>query len=322
MVIPTHSLDLQDELISDSIKFVDSMNSTRQMQFAAFEESSGVQAVDDIAVSSTMTALWINFLVFFVLVGLYELFSRIFPSVYAVRRLSGEKERLPVQLTSSYLPLSWVPSVASIPWPQVLKDGGLDAYMFLRYIRMCLVITTVSGFWGFVILFPVYATGGGGAEGWYFLSMANIVNGSYRLWLPTIFMWFLTFFVFYLMNEEYKHYYELRMDFLAGRDIDDKKDSQHLYSLAIDNIPHHLRSNQALFEYFDDLFPGNVHSASVIMNIPDLEVHCDRRTRVLRRLEKSIAIYEATGKRAKHVVGRGRITCFGIESLPINPIRG
>eukprot|EP00957_Ditylum_brightwellii_P059216 4494524-Ditylum_brightwellii.AAC.1 len=122
------------------------------------------------------------------------------------------------------------------------------------------------------------------------------------------------------MNEEYKHYLECRMEFLAKGD--DDMHPQHQYSLMVERIPHELRSDKALFNHFNSLFPGKVHSACVVLNLPNLEELSARRKRVLRRLEKSIAYYEATGNKLTHIVGRHRISCFGVESMPIIPSGG
>lgn len=84
----------------------------------------------------------------------------------------------------------------------------------------------------------------------------------------------------------------------------------------IENIPHELRSEKAMYDYFDQLFPGKVHSVSIVLNIPDLEAVRARCMRVCRRLEKSIAYYHATGKRATHNVGSPRISVLGIDMAP------
>ncbi len=89
------------------------------------------------------------------------------------------------------------------------------------------------------------------------------------------------------------------------------------------------------------MFVGKVHSATVVLNIPDLEKVAAKRKRAVRRLEKRLvklsisfyrfhcigltiyhatqsnAYFEATGRRASHVVGRQRCRCFGIETFPI-----
>ena len=78
----------------------------------------------------------------------------------------------------------------------------------------------------------------------------------------------------------------------------------------IERIPADLRSDRALYDYFNRLFPEKVHSACVILDVPDLEVTARRVERVTRRLEKSIAYFEATRRRPTHIAGRPRINFF------------
>ena len=122
------------------------------------------------------------------------------------------------------------------------------------------------------------------------------------------------------MNEEYKHYIQLRMEFLASGDSG--VHPQHRYSLIVERIPHDLRADRALYDYFDALFPGKVYTACVVLNLPDLERVAAKRRQAVRRLEKSFAYYEATGKRLTHIVGRTRLKCLGVETLPIIPSAG
>jgi hypothetical protein len=101
------------------------------------------------------------------------------------------------------------------------------------------------------------------------------------------------------------------MDFLGKGDS--TINPQHHYSLAVEMIPIELRSDRALYDYFNRLFPGKVHSASVVMNVPDLEAANIRRLRIVKRLEKSIAFSHTTGERPTHVVGRKRMSVFSID---------
>jgi hypothetical protein len=134
------------------------------------------------------------------------------------------------------------------------------------------------------------------------------------MWIPAIFAYLFSGFIFFVMKQEYRHFLELRMDFLArGTSY---VHPQHHYSLMVENIPHELRSEKALVDYFESLFPGKVHSASMVLNLPDLELVSARCMRVCRRLEKSIAYYHATGKRATHNVGSPRIRILGIDMAP------
>ena len=110
------------------------------------------------------------------------------------------------------------------------------------------------------------------------------------------------------------------MQYLAEGDADMNPQTQH--SLIVEEIPRELRSDTALYSYFDTLFPGKVHSAAVVLHLPELDKLVAKRKRVLRRLEKSHAYLEATGRRMTHVVGTKRCRCFGIETFPIRTFGG
>ncbi|KAL7481386.1 hypothetical protein ACHAW6_007069 [Cyclotella cf. meneghiniana] len=311
--------------------------------------------------------------------------------------------------------LEWARPIHCTPWATYRDLAGLDAYFFLRYIRMCLKITAVSSFWAALILWPVYATGGGGQSGFYHFSMANVSPGEKgRVWVPTFFCWAFTVYCWFCVRREMDHYMELRMHFLGGeeearifgvassrrefmeatgangklkivdetpeeknienamsenednrieseyrlqpsevRSVSPRSSSplipeheedtsppnlschsfgencgvyedpnvevkQHRYSLQVEKVPVPLRSNTALFNYFNEMFPNQVHSVCVAMNVPDLEALSVRRLRVARRLEKSLAYYYVTGTRPTHITGRPRFQCCGIESTPID----
>lgn len=155
-----------------------------------------VHGATDVEVSAVITSLRVNAVIFVVVLLLYELAFRTVPSVYRNNRPSD------IVLPKSMLPLNWVPTILRVSWLQVRNVVGLDGYFFLRYIRLCFQVTAVSGLWGVVILWPVYASGGNVAHGWYHLSMANLQSGSWQLWFPTGFMCLLvsTPFFFHLQR--------------------------------------------------------------------------------------------------------------------------
>lgn len=315
-------------------------------------------APSDVSVDAVLTSIYLNAIVFCVLMATYECLRRLLPAVYSsemkrqfkdqdyldetesdITVEAGEPpqspsrpnnndtyedfERMQRETSHSSLPdvlssFNWVASVNSVSWNQVRKIAGLDGYFFLRYIRMNLRICSITAFWAAIILVPVYATGDyqTNQEGWYHISVANVAKGSWRMWVPCAFAYLLSGFIFFVMKQEYRHFLELRMDFLARGTS--QVHPQHHYSLKIENIPYELRSERALFDYFDKLFPGKVHSTSVVLNLPDLEYVKNRCLRVCRRLEKSIAFFHAMGKRATHNVGSPRISILGVEMAPFD----
>lgn len=216
-------------------------------------------------------------------------------------------------------PLDWVGPVFGVPWNKVRQLAGLDGYFFLRFIRMQVRIAAISTFWFWLILVPIYTTGSNNeyryqARGWYHLSVANIPAHGWRMWVACSFLYLFSGFIFFVVKQEYRHFLEVRQDFLARGTA--YIPPQHHYSIMVENIPYDLRSDAALQDYFNKLFPGQVHSASVVLKVPDLEEAAARVVRSCRRLEKSIAFWKATGSRPTHTVGRHRLTVLGVVDLP------
>ena len=179
---------------------------------------------------------------------------------------------------------------------------------------MCLRATSVSAFWAMVILWPIYGTGGGEMRGFYLLSMANIkYDDNWRFWFSTAFMYIFTMYFFYVLDQELAHFISLRLDFL-GKGLPGIH-PQHHYSLLVEGIPNELRSDKALYQYFDRLFPGKIHSARVVVTVPELDHLSSKKLKITRKLEKSIANFIASGERPVHVVGRKRFMCCNVECI-------
>jgi hypothetical protein len=311
--------------------------------------------VSDVSVDAVVTSLYFNTVIFLVLMASYECLRRLFPAVYSSRKRldhtgtrsryinhehhqasdegmeeeEAAEESAPIGMHSRTdslatlpddRPLDWVkPVFFGVPWNKVRKTAGLDGYFFLRYIRMNVRITAVATFWFFLTLVPIYATGsnsGSSSQGWYHISAANVHKDSWRMWAPVIAGYFFSGFICFVVKQEYRHFLELRQDFLARGSA--HVHPQHHYSLVLENIPYELRSERALLDYFEKLFPGKVHSASIVLNLPDLEEASSRCMRTCRRLEKSVAYLHATKKRPSHIVGRGRCSVLGVDLQPLD----
>eukprot|EP00814_Leptocylindrus_danicus_P009946 CAMPEP_0116005614 /NCGR_PEP_ID=MMETSP0321-20121206/1263_1 /TAXON_ID=163516 /ORGANISM="Leptocylindrus danicus var. danicus, Strain B650" /LENGTH=724 /DNA_ID=CAMNT_0003474061 /DNA_START=48 /DNA_END=2219 /DNA_ORIENTATION=+ len=238
----------------------------------------------------------LNGIFFVVMMLTYDGLRFLLPSIYAdrQRQVGSERMAVPIRLNEHWIPFSWVWTVLEISWEQ-LQGVGLDAYFFLRFIQLCFWLTAVPAFWAIIILWPVYATAGGGKEGFYKPSLANVDQASWRLWFPPVFMWGLTLYAKFTIAKEYEQYIKLRMDFLGSKERRCIK-NQRYYSLLIEKIPDALRSDKALYDYFDNIFPGQVHSAYVMLDLSELEKLSAKRLRTVANLEGALAYFHATGK--------------------------
>lgn len=253
------------------------------------EFTSGLKPAPDVSVNAVKSSFFFNSIVLVLLVASYEILRRLMPSVYSARKTRSQQlDTSPIRRgllprdqsvasipSDSYVPMNWVGPVFGVPWERVRQVAGLDGYFFLRYLRMCLRITSVSSFWAFIILVPVFASGCNGAQGWYHFSMVNIEKDTWRMWVPTIFIYLFSAFCFFVMKQEYRHFIELRMEFLGKGSI--HLNPQHQYSLMVENIPSELKSDTALFDYFNNLFPGlYLACASQIKVIISSVIHSHR----------------------------------------------
>jgi hypothetical protein len=76
------------------------------------------------------------------------------------------------------------------------------------------------------------------------------------------------------------------MEFLAKGDS--HVHPQQRYTLLVQDIPNELRSDIALHNYFEELFPNRIRSACIVLNVPDLVELCDRREKVLRKMPNNL----------------------------------
>lgn len=160
--------------------------------------------------------------------------------------------RVPSMMSESSLPeidrpLDWLGPVLGVSWKKVRQTAGLDGYFFLRFIRMNVRICAVTMVWFFIILVPLYGTGNeDNAHGWYNFSAKNVPKHSWRMWIPCILLYLFSGFIVFVIKQEYRHFLEVRQDFLARGSA--HVNPQHHYSIMLENIPYELRSDRALAE--------------------------------------------------------------------------
>eukprot|EP00981_Chlorochromonas_danica_P012618 scaffold5218_cov150-Ochromonas_danica.AAC.10 len=197
----------------------------------------------------------------------------------------------------SRLPFAWLYSVFMVRDEEVLRMVGLDGYMLLRFITLCLRLACFFAFFGVAVLVPVYSSGGAGESGWRAYTVANLRDaaGAYGLWAPVCFGYFFSISYCQLWYYEYKHYVSKRISYLVHGDGDTAP--QTYYTVQIENLPIALRSTPALTDFFERIFPGEVFGVEIALDLKDLEDLTARRKEVRNALEKAIALFQATGRR-------------------------
>jgi len=193
---------------------------------------------------------------------------------------------------------AWIPCVIAVSDDDFLRMVGLDGLMFIRFIAVCFKISCFLLVAGFLILLPVYATAGGNAEGWCQYTLSNIPDEkSLQLWVPVIFAYIFSAFFCNLMYEEYKMFVKRRLLYFQHGDTETP--IQTNYTVILENLPADLQSTQMLTALMEDIFPGQVHSVELSLDLRVLDKLVQQRLNVCCQLEKYIACYHATKKRPK-----------------------
>jgi hypothetical protein len=110
---------------------------------------------------------------------------------------------------------NWIKAMYKIPDTYVLQHHSMDAYLMLRFLKLCSVILFVGCCITFPILWPVNATGGGGQEQLNLLSISNIADDQYGRYFAHCFVcWIFVAFVFFMITREHLYYINLRQAYL------------------------------------------------------------------------------------------------------------
>lgn len=212
----------------------------------------------------------------------------------------------------------WIINIIKVSDEETLQRIGMDAYIFLRFMRLCSKFCIISGLLGGLILCPVYYTSYGeqiGIAGINLYTMGNIQPGGKRLWASCAFCWIFNLFFLYLMHNEYRCFVTLRQRFLYDGDQDIP--AQQSYSVMVENIPFYYRSPKRLQKLFNEWFPNQIHSTYIACNVNDLNELIQKREEIVGKLEVSIAYYHGSKEQDRKLVHLYKDTpiWFALSSL-------
>ena len=141
--------------------------------------------------------------------------------------------------------------------------------MLVRYINVCFKMSLFLTFWGLVVLAPVYGNAQDSNFSWNKYTLANIPNNpsAHQLWVPAIFAYIFSTYFCHLMYGEYRNFVTKRIQYLVRGDGDTP--TQTYYTLMIEKVPITLRSAPALEAFFENLFPNDIHSVEVALDLKD-----------------------------------------------------
>ncbi|EUC35641.1 hypothetical protein COCCADRAFT_90306 [Bipolaris zeicola 26-R-13] len=105
--------------------------------------------------------------------------------------------------------LGWVKKFTNLSDEYVLNHHSLDAYLYMRFLKVLTLMAFVGAVITWPVLFPVNATGGGGESGLDILSFSNVENEA-RYFAHALIAWIFFGWVLFLIYREMLYLVKLR----------------------------------------------------------------------------------------------------------------
>ena len=250
--------------------------------------SNSPKELQNISGTAFISTLASGLAVFGVQFALFYILKIYIPRIYRPRTyLVPEKER--VEAPPEGL-LTWFLPIFKTSNSEIIRKCGLDAYFFLRYLRLLLKIFIPLACVILPILLPVNGTGGRSSQpnshvaGLNALAWSNILpKNQNRYWAHLILAVLLVAYTCYTFFGELRDYIRVRQAYLTS--------PQHRLrasatTVLVMSIPLKWLSHEALDGLFD-VFPGGVRNIWINRNFQALSDKVDDRNKLASRLESA-----------------------------------
>eukprot|EP00042_Codosiga_hollandica_P056903 m.832104 g.832104 ORF g.832104 m.832104 type:complete len:786 (+) comp59457_c0_seq5:31-2388(+) len=253
--------------------------------------------------SALITSVIVNGAVAAIILLLVRLLFYRKPTVYTSRTKHPAAPHLGVPAEPNKSFFEFVKGIYTISERDCLDATGLDAILFIRFLKFGIQVFVYATFAGWLILIPIHATddfleasynSSDSAQiepsGIDKLSMSNISTSSSRLWAHTVCTYAFTAVVMYLLVGVLSDYQRYRAWHFEKPEV-------HQRSIVIFGIPMEYWNKSALTEKLGSLFQG-IQSVSLVQNTADLPKIFANRAATLIKVEKAHYSYLANQEKA------------------------
>ncbi|KAG6918385.1 hypothetical protein DXG01_014786 [Tephrocybe rancida] len=231
-----------------------------------------------------VTALAFNAIVFGAELVAFTLLRPWFKAIYEPRTYVPPPSKRVEPLSESLL--LWPIAVFKADYRDIIRTNGMDAYFFVRFLRMMTRVFLPIWFFSWAILMPVNSvhTRNGSADGLDQFTFGNVAKDKQNRYAAHIILvYFFTAWIFYNIRREMKAFVIKRQQHLISPA---HAKSVQANTLLVTGIPAKYLSKDALYNIFNDL-PGGVKKVWINRNLKELPDIYDRRLAACNKLESA-----------------------------------
>ncbi|XP_028397850.1 CSC1-like protein HYP1 [Dendronephthya gigantea] len=217
------------------------------------------------------------------------------------KEISETKRALLRKLALSSEFFRWLTPAFKVSRDELYDLVGFDAFVYLRFLRLCFRIAAFLLPYAVLVLIPVSVNGGNDQKGMDILTLGNITQESDKLWAHLIGVWLFSFLMYYLLYTEWHVYVEYRQRYL-------KENKENHFSVLVTQLPseivsiQHIPLDEDLKKLIEKIFPDQVAFCYVVENTEDWQELLKKHDDLILKLERAKAILEEKGERPQHRV--------------------
>ncbi|PFH59943.1 hypothetical protein XA68_11682 [Ophiocordyceps unilateralis] len=212
-------------------------------------------------------------------------------AIYAPKLKHADEKHAPPPIGKK--PWSWVTPLMRTTEASLVQQIGMDATIFLRFIRMCRNLFLVLALVGMAILVPVNVTNSvkeyqGHRTEWIMQITPRDVFGRPQ-WVQVIVAWIFNLVIIAFLWTNYRSVLQLRRQYF---ETDDYQNSLHSRTLMLYDLPRQARSDEGIARIIDKVVPNSSFArTAVARNVKILPELIDEHAHAVRKLEKILARY-------------------------------
>ncbi|TFK74613.1 DUF221-domain-containing protein [Pluteus cervinus] len=229
-----------------------------------------------------LTALVVNTGLLLVEVGAFLLLKERLWRIYSPRTHLPPPQKRAQELPGGIW--RWLPAVIKMPAKEIIHKNGLDAYMFLRFIKMLIKIFMVFTVLTFAVIIPADTINIlSDTKELDRISWTNILEpkDQGRFVAHIVVAYVLTFFVIYMIRQEMQHFTEMRHEFLTSKHHSRLAQAR---TVLITSVPDELASEREL-RTWASFVPGGVDRVWLFRETRELNKIFEKRQEICQTLE-------------------------------------
>ncbi|KAJ4257337.1 hypothetical protein NW762_008455 [Fusarium torreyae] len=227
-------------------------------------------------------------------IGIAIIFSLLRPyhqAIYAPKLKHADEKHVPPPIGKA--PWSWITTLWQTKEEQLVPLIGMDATVFLRFVRMCRNMFFTLCITGVGILLPINVTRwkeyqGEKGKNWV-LNITPLSVWAPAIWSQVIIAWVFDIIVIGFLWFNYRKVLQLRRKYFESEDY---QKSLHSRTLMVFDIPKKGCSDEGIARIIDQIAPNSSFArTAVARNVKELPDLIGQHDHAVRKLEKVLAKY-------------------------------